>query len=455
MVWKQNQPGIWQDDLDGAEKVFYNMSQAFRPVGKEHGSVYSVLKIRTRDLNEITPFEKRLRSAWISLRFEFPTLSVFVDGARKMFVKANSEKVEDWANETFYIDRTGVPAAQVVSMLHLRQLPCLLFLSQTSELVFHSSHWRIDALGACIVMNRLLELLSEDVSPAPVWDFEFQNLSPSLEDAFGSPTDSTVPMKAVAENFRQRNFETSYPTAGLLPLDSAMSILPTISTAHAFELTREATSALIAACRLHHISVTAAVHAACAQAVFERCRENSYDYSTIVSVNLRDQLPSPYNTKGHGCATYVTGITHTAKRKDPFLARAVQLSRAYRGDWDVNEYMRALRPIYKVHGETLGALARSGARNPNTTVTISSLGVIDGYIKNDHGPVLVEEFRLGSAIMTRQMTLYIWTFSDRMTLSLDSNEAYYSSNMVKELLDSIRVCLERELVMDLPLEKRT
>ncbi|KAJ6013599.1 hypothetical protein N7540_008190 [Penicillium herquei] len=453
MVWTQNQPGIYQDDLDGAEKVFYNMSKAFCHVGREHGSVYSILKIRTRDFSEIT-FEKRLRSAWIALRFEFPTLSVFVNEAKKTFVKANLEGVEQWADETFYIDRTGVPAAQVVSTLHLRHLPCLLFLSQTSELVFHSSHWRIDALGACIVVNRLLELLSEDVCSAPNWDKEFQNLSPSLEDAFGSPTESTISMEAVAENVRQRNFETSYPTAGLSPLDSDMSISPTISTAHAFELTREATSALIAACKSHHMSVTAAVHAACAHAVFERCQENNYDYSTIVSVNLRDQLPSPYSSKAHGCATYVTGITHTTKRGDKFLSRAAQLSGAYRGDWDVNEYMGALRPIYKVHGETLGALARSSARSPNTTATVSSVGVIDGYIKNDHGPVVVEGFHLGSAIMTRQMTLYIWTFLDKMTISLNSNEAYYAADMVNDLLDSIRVCLERELVVDLPLEKR-
>ncbi|RAL09586.1 uncharacterized protein BO97DRAFT_395848 [Aspergillus homomorphus CBS 101889] len=406
MVWNRTN-GVWHDDLDGAEKVFYDMSQAFQPVGKEHGSVYTVCKIRMlEDQRPQHPLEVRLRDAWISLRIEFPSLSVVVsDAQRKEYMSANPQRLQHWASETFWVDDSGNSAIQVVSSLHLRKFPCLIFLPRTSELVFHSSHWRIDALGACMLLDRLFEKLSRDTDTISVNEDDNMspNLSPSLEDAFGSPAAPTPQMEAVAKCVQRRNFQTSYPTAGLPVAMGARASPPARSSPQALALTREATEALLAACKRHAISVTAAVHAACAQAVFDRW--------------------------------------------DSFTTRAGQLTKAYRGgDWDVSEYMAALRPIYRVHGETLRALATPHTRAPATNITVSSLGVIDKYLTRKHGAgVLVEQFHLGSAIMNRQMTLYIWTFDGQLTLSLDSNEAYYPPEIVRGILGSICACLEKEL----------
>ena len=446
MVWKESEVSIWLDDLDGAERVFYNMSQAFAPFGKEHGSVYSVCKLRASSSTSVVPLEISIRDAWEALRFEFPALSVVVEGSRKQYLAATAERRADWMEETFSVITT-LSANEILPTLHLNRLPRLIFLPRSSEIIFHCSHWRIDALGACMILDRLLDLVSEGVSGSSRdWDHEYRNLSPSLEDAFGSPQICSPAMEAMAETIRRRNFETSYPSTGL-SFEGDMITAPTVSRPQSMELTVDDTKDLIAACKVRGISVTAAIHAACAEMVFQQSRHNEHDYSTVVSANMRDHLVKPQqNTKAaYACGTYVTGITHIVRRADDFATRSSQLTKAYRGDWQATEYMSALRPIYKFHGDALLAMAKSGTRPPTSNVTVSSLGVVDKYLRSDHGSVLVERFRLGSAIMTRQPTLYVWTFQGRLTMSVDYNEAYYSAETIAILLSGIKGCLERGL----------
>ena len=454
MVWEETEAGVWLDEYDGAEKVFYNMSQAFLKTGKEHGSVHAVCKISFHNKAVEAHVESLLREAWKALRFDYPALSVVAEGPRKKYLAATAERVEQWAEETFSVN-TSLTANQIVPTLHLRKLPCLVFLSASSEVIFHCSHWRIDALGTCMVLNRLFDLLSLGITGCSAqWHLEHQNLSPSLEDAFDSPKTYSQPMEVMAESIRCRNFETSYPSAGL-PFESDITTGPTLSRHQTIELDTESTKTLIAACRAGGISITAAIHAACAQAVFDRSAHSDHDYSTVVSANVREYLPKlEHNAKSaYVCGTYVTGITHTVRRTDDFATRSLQLTKAYRGDWKPMEYMAALRPIYKVHGEALVANAQAGTRIPASNVTVSSLGFVENYLKREHGALTVERFHLGSAIMTRQPTLYIWTFRDRLVMSLDYNEAYYGFDIVVGVLESIRTCLERELYVNLKSSK--
>lgn len=446
MVWEETEAGVWLDEYDGAEKVFYNMSQAFLKIGKEHGSVHAICKIGIQDKAIEAHLESLLREAWKTLRFDYPALSVVAEGTTKKYLTATAERVEKWAEETFSVNIT-LTANEIVPMLHLRKLPCLVFLPASSEVIFHCSHWRIDALGTCMVLNRLFDLVSRGESSCSAqWELELQNLSPSLEDAFGSPKTRSPAMEAMAESIRRRNFETCYPSAGL-PFDSDITTGPRFSRHKLIELDIESTKSLIAACKARGVSITAAIHAACAQSVFDRSQQNDHDYSTVVSANVRDYLPQMrHGSKtSYVCGTYVTGINHTVRRADDFLTRSSQLTKAYRGDWKPMEYMAALRPIYKVHGEASVANARSGTRLPASNVTVSSLGLVEKFLKRQHSALMIERFHLGSAIMTRQPTLYIWTFRHRLTMSLDYNEAYYSGEAVFGVLESIRTCLEKEL----------
>ncbi|KAI1152041.1 hypothetical protein F4825DRAFT_420916 [Nemania diffusa] len=460
MVWNRTDSGAWTDEYDGAEKVFYSMSQAFSRHGREHGSVYAICKISTASKHP-RELVTELRNAWKRLRFDFPALAVFEETGRKKYPRATAAQVEAWVRDTFWVDSAS-SASTVVSGIHLRKLPCLVFFPTRSEVLFHSSHWRIDALGTCMVMSRLFGLLSEihitgDLEP-PNWELEYQNLSPSLEDAYGSPNASTDATEAKAEEIRRRNFETAYPSVGL-QFQGSLDTIPGLSQSQSLQLSSTQSELLIAACKAKGITITAAVHAACAAIVFDQASDQGCDsYSTVVSANLRRLLPPVRQNEtktgialpSFACGTYVTGITHTLPRDSDFETRSRQLTTAYRNTCDDTAYMVALRSIYRVHGQALAGLATSRARPPGSNVTISSLGLLDPqYLPGAHGGVQVEEFHLGSAIMTRQPTLYIWTFRGRLTLSIDYNEAYYNTEMISSLLDSICMCLGKEIGLDL------
>ncbi|AEO64819.1 uncharacterized protein THITE_124062 [Thermothielavioides terrestris NRRL 8126] len=448
MVWAKARSGTWTDDFDGAEKVFYSMSQAFKRYHREHGSVYAICRIRIAHPLSTGPetLSEKLRQAWTWLRCDFPALTVFEEGGRKTYLEANAANIETWVNDTFWVDDEADAARDVVADLHLRRLPCLVFVPRSFEVLFHCSHWRIDALGACTVLDRLFDILfelartkPESLQP-PRWELEHEHLSASLEDAYGCAPMPTPSTEAKAEDVRRRNFDLSYPSAGL-SYQGDQSTSPGKSQCQTVALERDASEQLIRACKARGFSVTAAVHAASAASVL--ADSDCDNYSTVVSVNLRPLLPG--GASAYACGTYVTGITHSLRRSDNFETWCRQLTSGYRGDWDPAAYMDALRSIYRVHGETLASMAASGARPPASNVTVSSLGVIDKYLRPVHGAVEVETFHLGSAIMGRQPTLYIWTFRGRLTLSVDYNEAYYSVHQVSALLDSIRNCLGREL----------
>jgi hypothetical protein len=455
MVWIKSDSSTWIDDYDGAEKVFYSMSQAFKRYNREHGSVYAICRLRTSRPAGTGPVDlgDMLRQAWTRLRFDFPALTVFEDGGSKVYLEPTAANLKAWTQDTFWVDEDADSARHVVAGLHLRKLPCLVFVTRSSEVLFHCSHWRIDALGTCMVLDRLFGILAElsQATPEsleqPLWELEHEHLSPSLEDAYGSAKVPTPSIEAKAEEARQRNFEKSYPSTGL-PYQGDQSTTPGNSRCQTVAFGKEVSDQLVRACKAYGFTVTAAVHAACAASVLSCAADTSCDtYSTVVSANLRPLLPGSAST--YTCGTYVTGITHTLRRGDDFGSWCRQLTGGYRGDWDPPAYMDALRSIYQVHGKALAGLAASGARPPASNVTVSSLGLLDEkYLRADHGIIQVETFHLGSAIMGRQPTLYIWTFQGCLTLSVDYNEAYYSEQQIAALLESIGTCLGKELEVD-------
>ena len=447
MVWREIQPGRYQDELDGAELVFYNMSQALRRFGKEHGSVHAICTISFKNTRTSSTVSL-LRDAWKALRFCYPALSVSVDGSTKIYSVPTAQDVEEWADDTFFVNPVHT-ADEVISQLHLRTLPCLVYLPRSSEVLFHSSHWRVDGIGTCMLLDRFFSIVALcSASLAIPWELERRNLSPSMEDAFGSPKDSSTAMEELAHEMVKRNHINAYPTAAL-PFKGDERTAPGSPSVEALRLDEASTTLLTTACRTHGISVTAAVHAALAEAVFQAAENDTYDYSTIVAANIRSHLPFPFNDPSHCCTAYLTGFTAKVRRGDSFAARCGSLAQSYK-DWYSDLYMQSLRSIYRHHSEALRARAARKDVLPPSGVTLSSLGNIDRYVKGTYsGVIKVESFRLGSAIITRQMTLYPWTYQGRLNLALNYNRAYHEPEAVSNLLTKIIAHLQQELEVEL------
>lgn len=448
--WDDSTPRILRKDFDGEEKVYRFLSTAFNRFEKEHWSIYCVCALRVSPTYTGPPLEIAVRNAWKALRFEYPGLSVVPEGFTKVYVVPDALVVEAWASNTFAVEST-LSADEIIASFTPRDLPSLYYLPSTSEILFRSSHWRIDAVGTCMLLDRLFAIIAQPPDLNSVlWAKEFQNMSPSMEDAVAPAEKATPEMEDFARKYIDNFHKNTLQNCGL-PYNGDQTTPPGKTTRQAVIFTKESTAELIRVCKAKNISITAAIHAALAETVFALSLEDQHsDYTTVLSINLRKYLQPPYRTKAHACQTYVTSITPRVLRNSNFSGRATALVGDY-NNWHSQQFMKSLRLIYKYHSDAV--LARQSQAPPPSGVFLSSLGVVEQYLTGDYGnDIHVGGFRFGVTIMTRQMLLYPWTFRGRFNLSVNYNEAYYDSITAREVLDRVRHVLETELELKLDCE---
>ncbi|KAK5656792.1 hypothetical protein OQA88_4340 [Cercophora sp. LCS_1] len=450
-----NSEYIVGDDFSDYERVYLNMSRAFSHLGKEHWGIYCICALRCDAPPSGTDMVTAIRSAWMQLVVEHPGLSMVPDGLRKRYPRLNSASVESWARDTFFV-RSDASADDVVAEANPRDLPGLYYLTASSEVLLLIQHWRADALGCCMMLDRLFTILaSPNTRPLDLGDgpsLRVGAMSPSLESATGASGAEDPDVQAYARKWID-DFHARAVHSGGLPFRGDATTPPRCPRRYDLDLTVDETCAITAACKAHRISVTAAVQTALARTVFSyldeaECRAG---YTTVMAVNMRPYLAPPLNTKAHACQCYVTSITPTVPYKSDFVAAARALTHEYRNWWS-ETFMRSLRWIYKYHLAKISAPRPTDAApaKPPSGVTLSSLGIVERHLRGDYGPnARVDKFRFGVSMQTRQMLFYVWTFSGRLTLSLSYNDAYYSDEMVKEVLSRVLGHLGEGLGADL------
>lgn len=452
MAWIETSPGQLRQDFSGVEKIYRKMSTAFGHIGKEHWGIHCVCHFRLGQSLGKRDAGTALREAWKALMFEYPGLSVVPDGLTKVFIIPDGPAADRWVNQTFFVETTE-NAKTVIANSTREDLPRLFYLPSSSEIIFLSQHWRIDAIGTCMLLDRLFTIMAQPQDPALLWRRPVvEDISPCLEDAAGAPQNVSPELQNYAREYID-NFHKKAVNSGGLPFEGDAATLPADSSHQDLILTSESTNSLVAACKRRHISVSAAIHTGLAHTVFSFAppEDQPSDYTTVMATNMRIHLPPPYNSKAHACQTYVASIIPTVQRSSDFSAAAAALTREYK-IWHSQNFMRAIREIYKYHAEKLFAPRPEGLPPPKppSGVTLSSLGVIEKYFTGDYGDALqVDRFRFGVGMMTRQMLLYAWTFRGQLNLSVNYNTAYYENSMAQEVLSRIKATLEKELGLEL------
>lgn len=475
MAWTETEPKTFVADMAGAESIYGKMASIFAPLGREHWRIHAVCHFTCSKDN----IEEALRSAWTALRYEFPGLGVVTDGAsKKIYHAADAQSVSQWVDKTFFVELQRSSSEVIAAIEKPRDLPCLYFLPATSEIVFLTSHWRADAKGTVILLNRLFSLLaqsSEQQQQSALITSEIEKLSPSLEDAAGSPTTSTPEMEAFsAEHIAQ--FHKNAVQTGGFEYKPGPTLLPGNPAHQTLALTSESTSRLVKACSARNITVTAALHAALTEAVFLQGSSDMREVESltmVLPIDLRPYLQQRYRGADHACQTYTGSITPRVLRQSNFAERTAQLSEFYRNSIDP-KLIEALRPIYKFHADALfgrrppppssqpaptngtnGSSSSNGTPaappKPPSGVTINSLGILENSFTGDYnqGTVTVDRFRFGVAMMTRQTMLYAWTFRGQMTLSMEYNEVYYEAEDIRMKMLFLQQVLEKELAVQL------
>ena len=437
--------GTIKKECGNEEKVYRALSLAFRGLNKEHWCIYCICKISlAQSVTENSSPEAALRKSWKALRFLYPNLSIIPEGFTKLYLVPDSQNVEEWATQTFFVELAKT-ADQIVANYTPRDLPSLHYLPASSELLFMSSHWRIDGVGTCMLLDRFFRILANPPDLESIsWAAEARNLSPSMEDAVGPAEPTTPAMEEYARVAIEKFHRTALNNSDI-PYKGGPSTLPGASTRSAVMFSKKSTSSFVSACKAARISVTAAIHAALAETVFSLAAEDqTKDYTTVMSVDLRKYLQPQYRSAAHACQTYVSSIAPTVLRKSTFKERTAALMLEYSG-WHTDDHMRSLRLLYKYHAEAF--LNRKGPPpTPPSGVLLSSLGVVEQYITGDYdGAVQVEKFNFGVTMMTRQMLLYPWSFQGHLHFSVNYNEAYYDARVAQEVLTKLQNVLEKEL----------
>jgi hypothetical protein len=477
MNWTEPTPGTFRKELGLVEQVYRRISRAFAPLGREHWLLYCGCKLELPgQAQDDVLLGAALRNAWIALRHEFPGLAVLPDGltAKTYQLPTVPSSFERWADETFVVAVAGLEPDAVLGACQARDVPCMYFFPSTQQVLLLVSHWRVDGLGACMLMDRFLALVAtgSHIPPlsaggGPMSDLE--RISPTLEDALGSPETDDPEVEAFARHYIAAHHRTAVHAGGL-PYAGDATTSPGPTARSQITLNRSSTSTLVSTCKARGVTVTAAVHAALAEAVFALSRERPEKYAAVVSANLRPRLAPPYDAgRQHAVGVYVTGVTPAVDRAQTFGEKARALTAFYRSAaWHTPQFVQALRPIMKFHAAAL--FDGPPPAKPPSAVTLSSLGVIEGHLGGfqgrcggedsttdqqmaARGGIRVKAFRFGVSILTRQMLLYVWTFGGRLTLSVNYNEAYYSDAAVAELLDSVSHALQEGLGVHLEVER--
>uniref|UniRef100_A0A093V3B6 Uncharacterized protein n=1 Tax=Talaromyces marneffei PM1 TaxID=1077442 RepID=A0A093V3B6_TALMA len=458
MEWKEAPEGRWRKDLGGAEKIYRFTSTIFKLTGREHWGLYTVCQVKFGPgLDPEEEATAALRNAWKALRFEFPALTLIPDGYEAVYPSGSDEEkisaenaLEDWAQKTFRVAPL-LSVKEILADYKLHDLPELIWLPATSQVVLLISHWRCDGLGTCMLLNRLFQLVSTKASGAVPegWTVEkdLANISPSIEDAAGAPMVSNPEIEETARDMSKFR-EKTMNTIGV-PYNGDRTTPPGQTAVQVTTFTAESTKTLVDECRARKITVAAAIHAALATAAFELTSAKEVnDYITVMAVSFRPYLQNPYNTVAHACRTYVTGIAPEVSKNASFEEQTTTLTKLFK-NWHTDKMSQALRELYRGASQALLSPRSRPAGpppNPPSGITHSNLGVVDHFIKSkyygDHQdktfealPIIeVTGFEFGVTVLTRQMMFYPWTFRGQLNFSINYNDAYYDTEAPQKLI---------------------
>jgi NRPS condensation-like uncharacterized protein len=472
MSWQKSADGTWRKELGGAEKIYRFVSTMFRATGHEHWGLYTACQVKFGTNFTSEEVTTALQDAWKALRFEFPALTLIPDGYEAVYPdageggKVGSQKaVDDWAQKTFRVEPL-LTVEEILADYKLHDLPELIWLPATSQVVLLVSHWRCDGLGTCMLLNRLFQLVSTKATGIVPegWTVEknLAKVSPSIEDAAGAPMVSDPEIEDTAREM-SRFREKTLKTIGV-PYNGDRTTVPGQTAVQATTFTAESTKALVDECRARKITVAAAIHAALATAAFELTSAKEVDeYVTVMAVSFRPYLQKPYNSEAHACRTYVTGIAPEVSKNASFEEQTATLTNSFK-NWHTDKMSRALRELYRGASQAfLSPPPRPAGPPPNppSGITHSNLGVVDQFIKaeyysddqdskSDAAPIIeVTGFQFGVSVLTRQMMFYPWTFRGQLNFSINYNQAYYDAEANKKVLDRIQSKLEEELHLKL------
>ena len=426
MQWKEVSPGRFERPFDGLERFY----KANGSVGGtlEQLSVTAAAQIR---LNlPASDIAGALRHAWKTIRYDNPQIACTEQSDTNLYVVPDETALATWIENTFFI----VPSQSADGLLStFTRSPSatLHYLPQTSEVVVHCSHSRMDGLGALRLLHQLFTALAEPRTVS--FGTELKNLSPGLFDAVGVQTDVTPEIQQITTELLT-SLGASQPSLGLPAITSNQ--IPGPTRRRALKLGIHKTHAAVKACKDLGIGVTAAVHAALILATQQLSPPESAGrkYTSWCLVDLRPYCQPPYDSAAPVALYH--GATPATIAPSSLIPNAREFQSVYKQSWHPSQSNRIAG--FSHFCETLASLMNQPSP-PNAELSsepiLSSLGVVDRYIQSNYGDkVEVKDFWMAVEILTRQVEVCVWTFHEDLTLSAAFNESFYEGDFIERFL---------------------
>lgn len=435
MSWTETSPGRFERPLDDIEIFFKTISDQGIDINREHWAVSICARFQCRLTSHDT--ELALRNAWKAMRYDHPDIAAsLADGNKKAYRVPSSVELERWMAETFHVEPLTT-AENMFSESRPSPLPTLHYLPQNSEILIRSSHWRIDGIGALHLLNNFFKALARDRRAS--FGDEWNNLAPGLGKAANlSQYHTKGNLEAAADLMKQ--YTSNLPSVGLpTPLEIQV---PGDTRVTRLTVSPSTSVAITSACKNRGYSVTAALHAALIGATqqFTPSDIPSKKYTSWGSVNLRPHAQSPYNSPAYPVSVYLVGFPISLHPSD-FASNVTQLKSIYSRFSSPEppfEIQACLSPYIKEAIE-LFSQPPSGEIPAPTEPILDSVGIADRYLQRVHGDnVEISDFWLASETLSRQLTVYVWTWREEMIFSTCYNEAFYEAVFVKEFLERVK-----------------
>ena len=445
MPWTKISAGHFQRKIGENEAMIKLLGDRGHPLGREHWSISSVASFTTTgSQGDLVP---NLRQAWKTLRFEHPSIASVANGGMLEYFVPNSLELDQWANDTFFVVDGKINMDELIATFKPQTYVTLHYLPQSHQIVLHSSHWRMDAIGAQQLLNAFFEKVASHQDSADLsWGTEQERLVPSIEEALNIPMEATPEIHAEI----QRLFGLSISSAGGIGISylGDEKTLPGGTRNARLVLPESTTEAIFKACEKRNYTVTGAVHAAVAAINYVGASPESKDkhYTSTLRFNLRPYLPKPFSTPSHASVLYTSGIMTKVSASQSWADNANQYSEEYRRGV-TNEFLQARRQFALQMQEILKTMP---PLRPSE-IDISSLEYPEPLLNSVHegerGSVEVLSTSVRIETLTRQLYCCVGIFRNKLELNLCYNEVYHDAERVAGLLGNLQEIFEVELLL--------
>jgi len=431
MAWVEKGQGRFERPFDSMERFHKASGAVGHRFGREHFSLTSTVKFRF-DLS-LGDVAKALKQAWRSTRFRYPQIAAFAQGDTYVYEVPDSTALNSWLAQTFILESSTLTTDELQASFEPQKLATLHYLPQSSEILFHTAHWRIDGMGTLQFWNSFFEMLANPVSVE--FGEEYRNLTIALDEVANVPKQVTPEMEQVS-TARLMEFLTILPSIGLPTLPEQ---IPGATRRHEVEFDPQCTSAIIAKCKREEISVTAAIHGAVVSATQEMADPSvpASKYTTFTFFDLREHCPFPNDGKDYAFSVFHIGLP-ASFQPSTFLSNAKELKKIYARPFSTpDENLWAFLPCYVDMVTKMVSQPPPPDTLPASEGNLSSLGLIDKYVKAKYGKIEIVDFWLGVEMITRIPIIHSWTRQGKMKFNLSYNEKFFSQENAKDFLEKV------------------